>query len=386
MKKLSVISEMISPSLTRKLFNMAKQYDDVIDFTLGDPDIHPHHKIKESGCCSIQQGRTRYSQNAGLLELRNVISQNYLLENNLYYNPANEIIVTVGGMEGIYLSLLTLIDKGDEVIIPSPYWINYSQMVLMCGGNPVIVDPISHDDLNISIPNIRSAITPKTKVIIINSPSNPSGLVIKEKDLIELANLANEFDLYVISDEVYKRLIYGANVFSSISTMENMKKRTLVVNSLSKEFCMTGWRVGYVVGPQEIISVMTMLQENVAACAPLPSQYAAIEALNHRDEYSKDMINEFTKRKNVLVEEIAKINQLSMRNPEATFYAMINIKRTGIGSEEFSYKLLQSAHVAVVPGITYGNSCEGFIRIAFTVKEELISAGVRRIGEFVRNL
>lgn len=386
MKPLSNLSKNIKPSLTRKLFSMAKQLDDVIDFTLGDPDIQPNERIKSAACEAIKSGKTRYSQNAGLLDLRRVIAEKYENEYGMHYSPETEILVTVGGMEGLYLSLLAMLNAGDEVIIPMPYWINYAQMVQMCGAVPVLVEPKSADDLSVSVENISRAVTKHTKAIIINTPSNPSGFVIAEEDLQKLAQVAKEHDLYVIADEVYKKIIYNGRKFSSIATIDGMKERTVLINSLSKEFCMTGYRLGYVAAPASIIAVMTPLQENIAACAPLPSQYAAIEALSHGDLYSKSSVSEYEKRKNALVVEIADIKGLSLREPDATFYAMVNIKATGLSSEEFAYKLLEKAHVAVVPGITYGKCCEGFVRIAFTIEENKIREGIRRIKGFVESL
>ena len=353
MIQLSEITNSISPSLTRRLFNLAQKYDNVIDFTLGDPDIHPHDKIKEAGCKAILEGRTRYSPNAGLLELREIISSRYKLQYNIEYNPTNEIMVTVGGMEGLYLTLLAILNRGDEVIIPAPYWINYVQMVCMCSGEPIITAPVSTNDLSISIENIRKAI---------------------------------ENDLIVITDEVYKTLLYDNAHFKSIVTYDKMKERTVVINSLSKEFCMTGWRLGYVAAPSELISVMTMFQENIAACAPLPSQYAAIEALRNSEKYSAGMIEEFTLRRNVLLEEVAKIKTITVDAPQGTFYAMLNIKSTGLKSEEFAYALLEKEQVAVVPGITYGDCCEDFIRIAFTLDIYKIKEGIQRLKRFVESL
>lgn len=386
MKSISQLSSQIKPSMTRDLFNKARQYDDIIDFTLGDPDIQPHDQIKQAGIRAIQFGKTRYSQNAGLLELRQVISEKYSKEYDLHYDPTSEIIASVGGMEGIYLALLSILNPGDEVIIPAPYWINYAQMVQMCGAVPVITAPVSDTDLSVSVEHIKKAITEKTKAIIINTPSNPSGIVICQETLLAIANLAISEDLYVIADEVYKKLIYKGAAFHTISTFGGMKERTILVNSLSKEFCMTGWRLGYVAAPREIVAMMTILQENIAACAPLPSQYAGIEALSHNDEYSVNMVAVYEQRKNALVEEVTKIKQLSMREPEATFYAMINIKSLGMSSIDFAYKLLESAHVALVPGITYGDCCEGFVRIAFTIDELLIRKGIRRMKQFVESL
>ncbi len=386
MIKPSAISEKVQLSLTRKLFNMAKEYDDVIDFTLGDPDVPAHQAIKDAGCAAIQRGDTRYSQNAGLLGLRETISRYYVKQEGFHYDPVSEIIVTVGAMEGLYLALLSLIDQGDEVIIPAPYYLNYVQMVALCHGTPVVVDDTSEDELSFNVEDIKAAITPKTKAIIINTPSNPSGRIIPLKKIEAIAKLAKEHDLVVISDEVYKCLIYDNAPFRSIVSIDGMRERTILVNSLSKEFCMTGWRVGYVLAPAELIATMTKLQENVCACAPLPSQYAAIEALSHGSEYSQNMVKIFTARRNLLYDELRKINGLRCTPPQATFYMMVDISSTGMDSEEFAIELLKAVHVAVVPGIAYGTSCDRYIRIAFTICEEKIKEGAARINRFMNNL
>lgn len=380
---LSNITQSIKPSLTRHLFNLAKAYDDVIDFTLGDPDIPPHQAIKDAGCRAIQEGRTRYSQNAGLLELREVISQYCKKKEHIDYNPLDEIIVTVEAMEGLYLSLLSLLNPGDEVIIPAPYYVNYEQMVQMCHAKPIVVDNPDGEKLGFKVEDVEKAITDKTKVIIINTPSNPSGKIIPAEKIEALATLAKQYDLVIISDEVYKCLIYGDSKFKSIVNIEGMRERTILVNSLSKEFCMTGWRIGYVLAPSEVIAAMTKLQENVAACAPLPSQYAAIEALSGKDDYSANMVNIFTKRRNILVKGINNISKLSCETPEATFYLMVDISGTGMKSEEFAIALLKTVHVAVVPGITYGRSCDNYVRMAFTLKEDKIQEGMKRIQTFI---
>ncbi len=385
MIQLSKTAKSITPSLTRKLFNLAQKYDNVIDFTLGDPDIHPHQNIKDAGCKAILEGHTRYSPNAGLLELREVISTRYKEQYNMEYSPSDEVMITVGGMEALYLALLAILDKGDEVIIPAPYWINYEQMVCMCNGIPIIVNPNNPNDLSLSIENIKKAVTSKTKVIILNTPNNPSGLIISDSALQQIAEIAIENNLIVITDEVYKTLLYDNIRFKSIATLKNMKERTVIINSLSKEFCMTGWRLGYAAAPAELISAMTMFQENIAACAPLPSQYAAIEALRH-PEYSKGMIEEFTRRKDSLIKEVSKIKGIKVNIPQGTFYAMLNIKSTGLKSEEFAYTLLEKEQVAVVPGITYGECCEGFIRIAFTLEISKIEEGIQRIKRFIEEL
>ena len=383
MKALSTMAEGIKPSLTRTLFNMAKAYDDVIDFTLGDPDVPTHQKIKDAGCKAIQDSKTRYSQNAGLLELRQVISDYYIRKEGFEYDPISEIMVTVGAMEGLYLALLSITNPGDEYIIPAPYYVNYGQMVHMCGGIPVIIDKPAEEPLTFRIEDIEAAITPKTKAIIINTPSNPSGKIIPWNKIEKLAELAKKHDLYVISDEVYKCLIYGENKFKSIVSIEGMRERTILTNSLSKEFCMTGWRIGYVLANKEIVANMTKLQENICACAPLPSQYAAIEALSSKEDYSANMKSIFSERRDALVSGINSIKGLSCTPPDATFYLMVDISKTGLKSFDFACKLLESVHVAVVPGVTYGQSCDNYVRIAFTKNVDVIKQGVERIATFM---
>lgn len=383
---ISKVANTIEPSLIRSIFNMAKTMDDVVDFTLGDPDVQPHQAIKDAACNAIQEGRTRYSQNAGLLELRETIHSYYLRKEGFNYDPVSEIMVSVGAMEGLYLAFLSMLDEGDEVIIPAPYYVNYVQMVQLCHATPVIVDNPNAEALSFNVEDIVSAITPKTKAIIINTPSNPSGKLIPWEKVEALAIIAKEHDLVVVADEVYKCLIYDGKPFRSIVSIEGMRGRTVLVNSLSKEFCMTGYRLGYVLGPQEIIAAMTKLQENVAACAPLPSQYAGIEALSGREDYSKNMVDIFTERRNVLYNGLKALPKIKCMLPEATFYMMVDISATGMSSLDFALALLKNARVAVVPGIAYGKSCDKYVRIAFTLDKSRIDEGAKRIESFVETL
>lgn len=386
MIQVSDVSKTVQPSLTRALFNMAKEYSDVIDFTLGDPDVQTHQAIKDAGCAAIQAGKTRYSQNAGLLPLRETITEYYKRTEGYSYDPTKEVIVTVGAMEGLYLALLALLNPGDEVVILAPYYVNYVQMVNLCHGKAVVVDNPEAEELSFNIEDVEKSITSKTKAIIINTPSNPSGRIIPQDKIQALAEIAKKHDLVVISDEVYKCLMYDGAVFKSIVAIEGMRERTILVNSLSKEFCMTGWRIGYVLAPEEVIATMTKLQENVVACAPLPSQYAAIEALSGKVNYSENMVNIFTSRRNTLVQGIQQLPLLKCKAPQATFYLMVDISETGFSSYDFAVELLKAQHVAVVPGVAYGKSCDKYIRIAFTLNEDKIKEGVRRIGEFVKSL
>lgn len=384
MIQISDIANSIQTSYTRQLYNLSKQFSDVIDFTLGDPDVQTSQAIKDAACEAIQQGKTRYSQNAGLLELRQTIHDYYIRKEGLEYNPESEIQVSVGAMEGIYLSLLAILNPGDEVIIPAPYYVNYVQMVTMCHAVPVVVDNPEVTDLHYRIEDITSAVTHRTKAIIINTPANPTGVVLSHTLLHGIADLAIKHNLVVISDEVYKCLVYNSIRWQSIASFEGMRERTLIVNSLSKEFCMTGYRIGYVMGPSEIINAMTKLQENVAACAPLPSQYAAIEALGRKEDYSKDMVAIFTERKSCILEGIQAIKGLSCLPPDATFYLMVDISKTKMKSVEFAMNLLKAMHVAVVPGITYGKCCDNYVRIAFTHELDYIREGVKRIDTFMK--
>ena len=362
---------------------MARAYDDVIDFTLGDPDVQTHQEIKDAGCAAIQEGKTRYSQNAGLIDLRRTITEYYKRTEGYIYSPNDETIVTVGAMEGLYLALLSILDPEDEVIIPAPYYVNYVQMVSLCHAKPVVIDNPEAEELSFNIEDVEKAVTSKTKAIIINTPSNPSGKVIPWNKIVALAEIAIKHNLIVIADEVYKCLMYDNAKFKSIVSIDGMRERTVLVNSLSKEFCMTGWHIGYVLAPKELVATMTKLQENICACAPLPSQYAAIEALSGNGDYSKDMVDIFTRRRNILYEGLSKIAGLRCNKPEATFYMMVDISSSGLTSYDFCCKLIESVHVACVPGVAYGNSCDNYIRIAFTLDESKIKEGINRITKFM---
>ncbi len=382
--KISNSAKRIEPSLTRMLFNKAAQYNDVIDFTLGDPDLNTPESICNAAIDSILKGKTKYSANAGLFELRQVISDCIKSENDIYYNPSDEIIVTVGAMQGLYLSLFCILDEGDEVIIPAPYWVNYKHIVEMCKAKPVIIDTEEQNGFKVDINDLSKAVTSKTVAVILNSPNNPTGAVYDKETLEKICDLANEKSLYIVWDECYKSLTYD-DEFVSILDCSIKKENVIVVNSCSKKWAMTGWRIGYVAATKELVYNMVKLQENMVACAPLPSQYAAIEAFKNGNNSTAFNV-EFRKRRDLFVNEINKIDGLSCLKPKGTFYAMVNIKSFGLSSEEFSLKLLEQQHVAVVPGITYGKCSEGYVRVAYTTNEKNITEGIRRIKLFVDSL
>ena len=380
--KISRMANVIEPSLTRKLFNMAKQYDNVIDLTLGDPDVQPNEQIKKAACRAIMDGKTRYSANAGLPELRKAIASCIEKEYKTPIDFDKNIIITVGGMEALFLTFATILDPGDEVIIQAPYYVNYVQMVKMCGGVPVVISTTEENDFQLSIDDVKKSITDKTVAIVINSPSNPSGMVMDSDTLDQLAKVAKENDLLVISDEVYRTLLFDGQKHDSIIFRDGMVERTILIDSISKRFAMTGYRVGFAVGPEEVIAAMVKMQENVCACAPLPSQYAAIEAYTNclDQEYILDI---FEHRRNVLVEGINNINGLRCNKPAGTFYLFVNISSTGLDCIDFAYKLLEDQKVAVVPAVTYGEAYKDYIRIAFTLEEEKLVEAVDRIRKFV---
>lgn len=383
--KISKRSQAVEASLSRELFNMAKQFNDVIDLTLGDPDILPSPKIRDAACEAINAGKTRYSANAGLIDLRNSLSQCFCKEYGMSVDPASEIIVTVGGMEALYLALACLIDEGDEVIIHAPYYVNYVQMVRMCGGVPIILNTYESNGFTFTPQQIESAVTDRTVAIILNSPCNPTGVVLDAKLLDDVAGIAQKHDLTVISDEVYRTLLYDRNQHESIVTRSGMKERTVVIDSLSKRFAMTGYRIGYAVAPEELIANMTKMQENVAACAPLPSQYAGIAAYNECVD-DRSIIEKFEERRQYIYHAINGIKGLHCHKPAATFYLFVNIEETGLDCVSFAYKLLEAQHVAVAPGITYGKEYSNYIRIAYTLDIEKLKQGAERIEKFVASL
>lgn len=385
MLRISNKAKNIESSLTRDLFNRALEYDDVINLSLGDPDLIPPQNVRDAACEAIQKGKTRYSANSGLYDLRNAIADSFHKEYNLQCDPNSEVIVTVGGMEALYLTLSSIINPGDEVIIFAPYYVNYVQMVRMNGGVPVIIETEESDDFAVEPSMLMSKVTDKTVAIIVNTPCNPTGMILQKSVLCEIARIAQEYNLYVITDEVYKSLVYDGQQHHSIVNILGDLERIVLIDSLSKKYAMTGWRLGWAIGPKELISAMTKMQENVAACAPLPSQYAAIEAL-HNNEGSNYIRGIFEQRRDIVYKAINNSPNLSALKPSATFYIFVNIKKTGLKSQEFALRLLEKFHVAVVPGIAYGAAYDDYIRIAFTHEVNILAEACNRISKFVESL
>lgn len=373
----------IEPSLTRQMFNLAKNYDDVIDLTLGDPDLAPPEEIRMAAYRAIECNKLHYSANAGVYEAREAIAERIAQIWNRGYDPEKNIVVTVGGMEALFLSLSCMIEKGDEVIVLAPYYVNYLQMIEICGGKPIIVETYDLEKgLYINEEILDEAITEKTVGIIVNSPNNPTGDIMSQEMLKRIAKIVVKYDLFVISDEVYRALLYDGRVHESILQFPEVANRTIVIDSLSKEYSMTGWRIGYAFGPEEIISNMIKLQENVAACATVSSQYALIEAYKNKIS-NQYIVDEFRKRRDYFYESVLDLGLLKSQKPKATFYIFVDISQTGYQSVEFAYKLLADAHVAVVPGVVYGDAYDNYVRVAYTKNVEVLKGAVERIQTFL---
>ena len=373
----------LTPSEPRRIYDAAQKYNNVIDLTLGDPDLPPPPNIQDAACQAIKEGKTRYSANAGLLKLRQAIAQDAQKSYNISFDPNSEIIITVGAMESAYLCLWSMLNAGDEAIIPTPYWINYGEVVKSLGATPVFVETRPENSFIVQAEDIEAKITAKTKLIILNSPANPTGAIIPKNILEKIATLVKKHDLMVLSDEIYSNLIYDGKKATSILTIDGMKERTAIINGFSKRFAMTGWRVGYTLGPKDLISCMTQMTENIVACAPLPSQYAAIEALSDRTN-ANYILEEFEKRRNCVLEELKTIPEISTCGIPGTFYAFLDVSQSNMTGEEFAMSLLESKQVALVHGSAYGGkSYENFVRIAFTMNCNELRKAFARIREFL---
>lgn len=380
--ELSALARVVAPTLSRQLFMMAKQYDDVVDFTLGDPDIPTPLPICEAAINAARAGHTRYAPNAGLPALREAIAKQVSKESGIAYE-ANNVAVTVGATEAVYLAFMTCINPDDEVIILAPYWVQYENIVKLLGGKPVIIDTFK-EGFEPEMDVVYKAITDKTKAIVVNSPNNPSGYIYKDAFLKELAEVASANNILIFDDEAYRSLTYEQD-FNSI-TKYCYKEDVVIINSFSKQFAMTGWRVGYVVGEEDFIKEVIKFQQNIAVCVATPNQYAAIEAMSHAEQYSSGIKDVFTKRRNTLVKDLNMIDKISYQVPQGTFYAFIDISKTGMDSKTFCFSLLEKEHVAVIPRVAFGEAFDNYIRLAFTLNEDKITEGINRINRFVNNL
>lgn len=384
--RVSSVARSVVPSAIRKMFNKALEYGNTINLTIGEPDFITGTNVMEAGSSAIFEGKTKYSENAGILPLRMEISRYLERENGNRYDPKSQVIITIGAMGALYLCMRALLDPGDEVIISTPCWTNYIQQVKMCGAKPVLVPTDEQNEFMVDVGKLQQACTDRTKAILLNSPSNPTGSVLDHGTLAAVAELSNEKDLIVLSDEVYKHILFDGLEYESIAGLTGMRDRTVIFDSFSKTYAMTGWRVGYSAGPEDIIRNMTKLQENVAACAPMPSQYAALEALKGSQEYKQQMIAEYDSRRKLACELIGQMPLVSCLRPKGTFYIFMNIKQTGMTSEEFAYRLLEEKQVVVVPGTAFGDAGEGYIRLSCASSKDNIVSGLNKMKEFLECL
>ena len=380
----SIVVKENEPQLVRKIYDKSKEYKDVVDLTLGDPDIPTPEAVKNAATDALYQNKTKYTANAGILELRQAISHDVWKRTGLRYTE-NEIAVTAGAMGALYLTSVCILNPADEVIILEPHWPNYTNMVKMCHATPRYVSFMGEGALDALAENIEKTINEKTKAIIINSPSNPTGLVLPFENVVQIAQLAKKYDLYVITDEVYRTIVFDGS-FRSILELPDMKQRTILVDSLSKRFSMTGFRVGFVCAPEQIARAVATMQENVNSCACMFAQYASKTALEQSDVLEQQICETFRQRCTAMTEELQKSDKLVLGAPASTFYLFINIEKTGLGSEEFAYRLLEEKHIAVVPGNAFNRAGEGYIRIACTLSTEKLVAAAKQIVAFVDSL
>ena len=372
------------PQLVRRIYDKSKEYENVVDLTLGDPDIPTPQMVKDAVNKALAENKTKYTANAGILELIDAILKDVKKRTGLDYTT-DEIAVTAGAMGALYLSTISILNPGDEMIILEPHWPNYTNMVKMCGAVPRYVNYLGENNLKMLAQNIEKAITDKTRAIIINSPSNPTGVVLPFEKLEKIAEIAKKYNLWIITDEVYHTIVFDGS-FRSILEIPDMKERTILVDSLSKRFSMTGFRVGFVCAPKEIATAVATLQENVNSCACMFAQYASLSALENSEILEKEICATFRSRCNAMTTKLKRSKNLTVKDAISTFYLFIDINKTGLTSEEFAYKLLDEKHIAVVPGNAFNKAGEGYIRIACTLSEEKLVAAAKEIVDFANNL
>lgn len=368
----------------RKFFDIVSEMKDVISLGVGEPDFDTPWHIREEGIYALEKGKTFYTSNAGLKELR-VEIDNYLKRTqNISYNPATEIIVTVGGSEAIDIGLRAMVNAGDEVIIPQPSYVSYEPCAILAGAKPVIIDLKAENEFRLTAEELKNATTDKTKILILPFPNNPTGAIMERKDLEEIAKVCIENDIYVISDEIYGELSYKEK-HVSIASIAGMKERTILINGFSKAYAMTGWRLGYACGPKEIIEQMVKIHQYAIMCAPTTSQYSAVEALKKGDDDVKLMRESYNQRRRFLMNAFKEMG-LECFEPYGAFYVFPSIKEFGMTSEEFAMKFLEEEHVAVVPGTAFGDSGEGFLRISYAYSIENLKRAMERLKRFVEKL
>jgi aminotransferase len=374
----------IEPSGIRKFFDIVSEMPDAISLGVGEPDFDTPWNIREEGIYALEKGRTFYTSNAGLKELREEISHYLARKYDLQYHALDEIFVTVGGSEAIDVALRCMVDPGDEVLIPQPSYVSYLPCAVMADAVPVTIELKADNDFKLTKEQLLSAITEKTKILVLPFPNNPTGAIMTREELAELVPVIIEKDLYVISDEIYSELTYGTT-HCSIASFPGMKERTIVINGFSKAFAMTGWRLGYACGPKDIIAQMVKLHQFAIMCAPTNSQFAAVEALRNCDDEVAKMVEAYDQRRRYLLNAFKEMG-LECFEPFGAFYVFPSIQKFNMSSEEFATRLLNEQKLAVVPGTAFGESGEGFVRISYAYSIENLKVGLQRIQQFIESL
>ena len=376
----------IKPSGIRKFFDIVTEMNDpeVISLGVGEPDFDTPWHIREEGIFALEQGRTFYTSNSGLMELRTEISRYLKRTCDVSYDAAKEVVLTVGGSEAIDIALRAMLDPGDEVLIPQPSYVSYEPCTVLADGVPVIINLKEENDFRLTAEEVLSAVTDKTKILILPFPNNPTGSVLRREDLEAIAKVCIEKDIFVISDEIYSALTYGDARHVTIASIPGMKERTILINGFSKAYAMTGWRLGYACGPEEIMKQMVKIHQFAIMCAPTTSQYAAVEALRNGDNDVEMMRQSYDQRRRFLVHTFREMG-LDCFEPFGAFYVFPSIKSLGMTSDEFAEKLLKSEKVAVVPGTAFGDCGEGFLRISYAYSLDELKEATGRIARFVKN-
>ena len=375
----------IKPSGIRKFFDIVSEMEDAISLGVGEPDFDTPWHIRDEGIYSLEKGRTFYTSNAGLVELRKEISQYIDRTQKIVYNPLREILVTVGGSEAIDLALRAMVNPGDEVLIPQPSFVSYEPCAILAGAVPVIIELKEENEFRLTAQELRSAITDKTKILILSFPNNPTGAVMERKDLEAIAEVIREKDIFVISDEIYSELTYGSESHVSIVSLPDMKERTVLINGFSKSYAMTGWRLGYAAAPHIILEQMLKIHQFAIMCAPTTSQYAAVSALRNGDGDVAMMRESYDQRRRYVLHAFKEM-ELECFEPNGAFYAFPSIKRFGMTSDEFANRFLREEKVAVVPGTAFGACGEGFLRVSYAYSLKSLKEALGRMERFVKRL
>ncbi len=374
----------IKPSGIRKFFDIVHEMDDAISLGVGEPDFDTPWRVRDEAIYSLEQGRTIYTSNSGLMELREEIAIYLKRKYDLSYDPKTEMMVTVGGSEAIDVALRAMLDPGDEVLIPQPSYVSYLPCTILAGGTPVTIDLKEENEFRLTAEELEAAITDKTKILILPFPNNPTGAIMERKDLEAIVDVVLRHDIFVLTDEIYSELSY-AGEHVSIASFPGMKERTVYINGFSKAFAMTGWRLGYACAPEVILKQMLKIHQFAIMCAPTTSQYAAIEALRNCDDEVAAMRDEYNERRRYLVHRFKKM-KLQCFEPFGAFYIFPSIKEFGMTSDEFATRFLREKKVAVVPGNAFGDCGEGFLRISYAYSLENLKVALDRFEEFVNEL